>query len=206
MEDVPDVYKRPYDKQYPVVCVDETTRQLIGETRLPQPVQRGKPRRYDYEYARNGVAHLFMMFEPLAAKRQVKTAESHTQVDFAYCLQELAERHYRDANKIILVMDNLKVHSLASLYLVFPPEQARTLAQRFEIHYTPKHGSWLNMAEIEIGVLSRQCLNQRIPDMKKMKAQIQAWVKIRNTEKQKIKWQFTTKDARIKLSHLYPKI
>jgi hypothetical protein len=173
---------------------------------MPQPMQKGKPQRYDYEYARNGVAHLFMMFEPLTARRNVRTAESHTRLDFAYCLQELAEQDYSDAVKIILVMDNLKVHSLASLYLAFPPEQARTLAERFEIHFTPKHGSWLNMAEIEIGVLNRQCLKQRIPDMKKLKAQIKSWVKTRNKEKQKIKWQFTAKDARIKLSHPYPKI
>jgi len=206
MEDVLDIYKRPYNKQYPVVCFDETTRQLIGETRAPVPAQKGKPMRYDYEYVRNGVAHLLVMFEPLTAKRFVKITESHTQIDFAYCLQYLAEHLYSEAKKIILVLDNLRVHTLASLYLVFPPEKARALAQRFEIHFTPKHGSWLNMAEIEIGVLSRQCLNLRIPDFNKMDSHVQAWVKNRNEQKQKVRWHFTTKDARIKLQHLYPKI
>ncbi|GHT99178.1 hypothetical protein FACS1894142_6470 [Spirochaetia bacterium] len=206
MEDVLDLYQRPYNKEYPVVCLDETTRQLIGETRIPIPATSGRPKRYDYEYVRNGVAHFFMMFEPLKAKRFVRTSESHTRIEFAYCLKDLADTQYPDAVKILLVMDNLNIHSLASLYLVFPPEQARSLAERFEIHYTPKHGSWLNMAEIEIGVMSRQCLNQRIPTLKIMKTKIKAWETIRNKQKHNIRWQFTTKDARIKLQHLYPKL
>jgi hypothetical protein len=206
MEDVLDIYKRPYNERYPVICLDETTRQLIGETRTPEPAEKGKPRRYDYEYVRNGVAHLFVMFEPLMAKRFVQVTKSHTQIDFAYCLRQLAEDYYANAKKIILVLDNLRVHTLAALYLAFPPEKARALAERFEIHYTPKHASWLNMVEIEIGVLSRQCLNQRIPDLIKMDTLIQSWVKVRNEQKQKVKWQFTTKDARIKLQHLYPRI
>jgi len=205
MEDVLDIYKRPYNKLYPVVCFDETTRQLLGETKTPLPAEKGKPRRYDYEYVRNGVAHLSMAFEPLAAKRFVRITETFTQIDFAYCLEQLAER-YADAKKIILIMDNLRVHSLACLYLVFSPEKARSLAERFEIHYTPKHGSWLNMVEIEIGVLSRQCLNQRIPDLKTMDIHVQAWSKNRNNQKQKVQWHFTTKNARIKLLHLYPRI
>ena len=206
MEDVLDIYKRPYNERYPVVCLDETTRQLIGETRTPLSAEKGKPRRYDYEYVRNGVAHLFVMFEPLMSKRFVQICESHTQIEFANCLQQLAEHHYAKAKRIILVLDNLKVHSLASLYLVFPPEKARALAEKFEIHYTPKHGSWLNMVEIEIGVLSRQCLKQRIPNLKKMGVHVKAWVKNRNKQKQKVRWHFTTKDARIKLQHLYPRI
>jgi hypothetical protein len=204
MEDVLDIYKRPYNEQYPVVCLDETTRQLIGETRTPLLAEKGKPRRYDYEYVRNGVAHLFVIFEPLMAKRFARITEPHTQIDFAYCLRELAEHYYADAKRIILVLDNLRVHTLASLYLIFPPEKARALTKRFEIHYTPKHGSWLNM--VEIGALSRQCLNQRIPNLQKMSTHVQAWVKNRNEQKQKVRWQFTTKDARIKLQHLYPRI
>jgi hypothetical protein len=206
MEDVLDLYTRPYDKNCPVICLDETTRQLIGEITAPMPVRKGHPSQYDYEYVRNGVAHLFMMFEPLAAKRYVKTADAHTRVDFAYCLQKLADVRYPDAKKIILVMDNLNVHTLASLYLVFPPEQARQLAERFEIHHTPKHASWLNMAEIEIGAMSRQCLTQRIPTVELMTAKINTWVNERNCQKRSVRWHFTTKDARIKLQHLYPKI
>ena len=205
MEDVLDVYKRPYDEQYPVVCLDETTQQLIGETKTPIPAQKGKPLQYDYEYIRNGVAHIFMMLEPLTGLRFVRVAQSHTRLEFAYCLQELAER-YANAAKIILVMDNLNTHTLASLYVAFPPEQARAIAERFEIHYTPKHGSWLNMAEIGISVMNRQCLKRRIPDMKTMAAQIHAWVDARNEQKQGILWQFSTQDARIKLRRLYPKI
>jgi len=205
MEDVLDIYKRPYNRLYPVLCFDETTRQLIGETKTPVPAEKGKPRRYDYEYVRNGVAHLSIAFEPLAANRFLWTTETFTQRDFAFCLEQLAEQ-YADAKKIILIMDNLKVHTLSCLYLVFSPEKARQLAERFEIHYTPKHSSWLNMVEIEISVLSRQCFNQRIPDLKIMDIHVQAWAKNRNSQKQKVKWHFTTKDARIKLLHLYPSI
>jgi hypothetical protein len=156
MEDVLEVYTRPYDEKCPVVCLDETNRQLIEETPQPRPVQVGQPALYDYEYVRNGVANLFMMFEPLKGRREVAVTERRTGNDFAHCLRELAETHYRDAEKIIVVMDNLNTHSPASLYATFEPEVALRLAQRFEIHYTPKHGSWLNMAELEIGVMSRQ--------------------------------------------------
>jgi hypothetical protein len=205
MEDVLEVYKRPYDEKRPVVCLDETNRQLIGETREPRPAQPGRAARYDYEYARNGVANLFMMFEPLAGRREVKATERRTGNDFAHCLRGLAETRYPDAEKIILVMDNLNTHSLASLYAAFEPETALRLARRFEIHYTPKHGSWLNMAELEISVMSRQCLARRIPSIEKMASEVQAWVTQRNNRKSTVRWQFTTADARIKLQHLYPR-
>jgi hypothetical protein len=206
MEDVLETYTLPYNPKRPVVCLDETNRQLIGETRTPIPAKPGQPAIYDYEYVRNGVADLFMMVEPLGGLREVMVSSSRTRKDFARCLWELACRHYPDAEKIILVMDNLNTHSLASLYAAFPPEQARFLAERFEIHYTPKHGSWLNMAELEIGVMSRQCLNRRMEEIAAMRDEVQAWVAKRNSRNTTIHWQFTTKDARIKLQHLYPKI
>ena len=198
-----EVYKRPYDEKHPVVCIGETNRQLIEETRMPRPVQ---PALHDYEYARNGAANLFMMFEPLSPWREVKVTQRRTAQDFAQCLRDLAEIYYPDAEKIIVIMDNLNTHSLVSLYATFEPEAALRLAQRFEIHYTPKHGSWLNMAELEISVMSRQCLGQRIPSIEKMAAEVQAWVAQRNSEKATVRWQFTTADARIKLQHLYPTI
>ena len=206
MEDVLEVYKLPYDEKRPVVCFDEANRQLIGEIREPRPVQPNQVARYDYEYVRNGVANLFMMFEPHAGRREVKITERRTKQDFAHCLRDLAETHYSDAEKIVLVMDNLNTHSLASLYATFEPVMARRLAERFEIHYTPKHGSWLNMAELEIGVLSRQCLARRIPSMEKMNSEVEGWVEQRNRHKTTARWQFTTDDARIKLRHLYPQI
>jgi hypothetical protein len=206
MEDVLEVYQLPRDAQRPVVCFDETNRQLIGETRTPRPVQPGQPAQHDYEYVRNGVGNLFMMFEPLAAQREIKVTERRTAVDFAHCLYDLAETHYPDAEKIVLVMDNLNTHSLASLYAAYEPGLARRLAKRFEIHYTPKHGSWLNMAELEISALSRQCLARRIPSMEKMASEVNARVTGRNNHKTTVNWQFTTADARIKLRHLYPKI
>ena len=205
MEDVLEVYKRPYDEKQPVVCIDETNRQLIGEIQTPRPVQPGQPALCDYEYERNGAANLFMMFEPLAGNREVVAAERRTQIDFAHCLRYLAEERYPNADKIIAVMDNLNIHSLASLYAAFEPEMALRIAQRFEIHYTPKHGSWLNMAELEIGVMSRQCLGQRIPTIEEMAHEVQTWVTERNNHKSSVHWQFTTADARIKLRHLYPK-
>ena len=204
MEDVLEVYKRPYDEKQPVVCIDETSRQLIGEILSPRPVQPGQAALYDYEYVRNGVANLFMMFEPLAGQREVMVTERRTQKDFAQCLRYLAEERYPDAEKIIVVMDNLNTHSPASLYATFEPEVALRLAQRFEIHYTPKHGSWLNMAELEIGVMSRQCLGRRIATIEKMASEVQTWVTQRNNHKATVHWQFTTEDARIKLRHLYP--
>jgi len=206
MEDVLEVYKLPYNENVPVVCVDEASRQLIGETQQPRPTQPGQPALYDYEYIRNGVANLFMMFEPLAGRRQVKVTERRTVTDFAHCLRDLADKEYPDAQKIIVVMDNLNTHSPASLYATFEPEEALRLAQRFEIHHTPKHGSWLNMAELEIGVMSRQCLKQRIPSIEKMKKEVQSWVTQRNNDTTTVDWHFTTADARIKLKHLYPKI
>ena len=201
-----EVCKLPYDAKRPVVCLDETNRQLVGETREPRPARPGQPAVYDYEYARNGVANLFMMFEPLAARREVTVTERRTRQDFARCLRDLAERHYPDAEKIVLVMDNLNTHSPASLYAAFEPAVARHLCERFEIHYTPKHGSWLNMAELEISVMSRQCLARRIPSMEKMTGEVQAWVGQRNSRKDTVRWQFTTADARVKLQHLYPRI
>ena len=206
MEDVLEVYKLPYDEKRPVVCLDETNRQLIGEKRAPRLVQPGQVALYDYEYSRNGVANLFMLFEPLSSWREVKVTERRTMQDFAHCLRDLAEKYYPSAEKIMLVMDNLNTHSLASLYATFEPEVALRLSQRFEIHYTPKHGSWLNMAELEISVMSRQCLGQRIPSIEKMADEVQACVTERNGQKKTARWQFTTADARIKLQHLYPRI
>ena len=201
-----EVYERPYDEKRPVVCLDETNRQLIEETRTPRPARPGQAALYDYEYVRNGVANLFMVFEPLAHRRQVKVTERRTMKDFAHCLRDLAEGQYPDAEKIVLVMDNLNTHSPASLYAAYEPEQARCLCERFEIHYTPKHGSWLNMAELEISAISRQCLGRRIGTIEKMAGEVQSWVTQRNKEKSTVHWQFTTADARIKLRHLYPRI
>jgi len=206
MEDVLEVYKLPYNEKRPVVCLDETNRQLIDETQTPRPVQPGQPAQYDYEYIRNGVTNLFILFEPLAHRRQITVTERRTMKDFAHCLRDLAEVQYPQAEKIILVMDNLNIHSLASLYSVFEPSVARRLYERFEPHHTPKHGSWLNMAELEISVLSRQCLSRRIASIAKMAEQVQSWVTQRNSQKCTVRWQFTTADARIKLQHLYPKI
>ena len=206
MEDVLEVYKRPYNEKQPVVCLDETNRQLIEETQTPRPVQSGQPAQYDYEYVRNGVANLFVQFEPLAQRRQITVTERRTMKDFAHCLRDLAEVQYPQAEKIILVMDNLNIHSLASLYTVFELSVARRLYERFEVHHRPKHGSWLNMAELEISVLSRQCLSRRIANIEKMDEEVQSWVRQRNREQCTVRWQFTTADARIKLQHLYPKI
>ena len=206
MEDVLEVYKLPYNEKRPVVCLDETNRQLIGEIQTPRPARAGQVALNDYEYVRNGAANLFMAFEPLAKRRQVAATKQRTMKDFAYCLRDLAEVQYPEAEKIVLVMDNLNTHSLSSLYATFEPEAARRLCERFEIHYTPKHGSWLNMAELEIGVMSRQCLGRRIAAIEKMAAEVQSWAAQRNKEKNTVHWQFTTADARIKLRHLYPHI
>jgi hypothetical protein len=205
MEDVLDVYKLPYDMLRPVVCLDETNRQLIGEATPPIPMGAGQPRIYDYEYVRNGVVDIFMMFEPLAARRYTEVTDTRTKIDFAHCLRDLSDKYYPHAERILLVMDNLNTHKLASLYEAFAPEEARRIAERFEIHYTPKHGSWLNMAETEIGVLSRQCLNRRIPTKDDMAYQVRAWMCSRNAANLTVDWQFTTADARVKLKHLYPK-
>jgi hypothetical protein len=206
MEDVLDVYHRPEDERRPLVCVDEASRQLIGEVAEPAPAGPGRPARVDYEYARNGVATLFMIFMPLLAFRSVWVTERRTAVDFAEVLRWLVEDVYPDADKVVLVCDNLNTHKAASLYEAFPPEQARRIAEKLEWHYTPKHGSWLNMAEIELSVLHRQCLDRRIESAEEMARQVDAWQEDRNEREVGVQWRFTTADARIKLHKLYPTI
>jgi len=202
MEDVLDVYQRPYDPLNPVVCIDEVNKQLIKETRIP--CAPGQPEKVDYEYERNGVADVFMIFQPLAGKRETIVTETRTAIDFAHVLQYTSDIMYPHAEKITLVTDNLNIHSTASLYKAFPPEEAHRIANRFEWHYTPKHASWLDMAEIEIGVLCRQALAKPFPDIDSFTKQVKAWTLQRNILCSKVKWQFTTKDARIKLKRLYP--
>jgi hypothetical protein len=204
MEDVLDVYQRPVDPTRPVVCLDETSRQVLAETRAPLPVAPGRAARHDAEYARNGVVNCFVVCEPLRGWRQVRVSERRTRLDWAACIQELVDVHYPDAARIVLVMDQLNTHSPASLYEAFPPTEAKRLADRLEIHYTPKHGSWLNMAEIELSVLARQCLDRRLDDRATIEREVAAWVTARNTAATTIDWQFTTADARIKLKRLYP--
>ena len=206
MEDVLEVYHRPYNEKFPMVCLDETNRQLIAETRKAIPAKPGQNKRFDYEYRRNGVVNLFMMFEPLKARRHVKIMNQRTRKDFAQCIRELVDVHYPAAEKIILVLDNLNTHSEGSFYEAFEPSEARRLAEKLEIHYTPKHGSWLNMAEIEIGVLSRQCLSRYIESKEQMISEVRAWQQQRNYAEATVDWQFTTADARIKLKKLYPVI
>ncbi len=206
MEDTLEVYHRPYNEKIPMVCLDETNRQLIAETRKAIPAKPGQNKRVDYEYRRNGVVNLFMMFEPLKARRHVKVMDRRTRKDFAECIRELVDVHYADAEKIVLVLDNLNTHSEGSLYEAFEPAEARRLAEKLEIHYTPKHGSWLNMAEIEIGVLSRQCLSKYIESKERMIAEVAAWERQRNEADATVDWQFTTVDARVKLKKLYPVI
>jgi hypothetical protein len=204
MEDVLDVYHRPYDEDRPLVCLDEASKQLIGEAVQPLPPVPGQPERFDYEYVRNGTANLFMISEPLLGWRAVQVTERRTAKDFAEVLRWLAEEVHAEAEKIVLVLDNLNTHKLASLYEAFPPEQARRLAEKFEIHHTPKHGSWLNVAEIELSVLTRQCLARRIETMPVLRREIEAWELVRNERMVEVKWRFTTADARIKLRRLYP--
>ena len=204
MEDVLEIYHRPEERAHPVVCVDETSKQHIKETRQPLPMAFGMPSRYDYEYARNGVSNLFMIFAPLQGFRHVEVTERRTSIDFAHICRDLVDVHFRDAEKIILVCDNLNTHKLASLYKAFGPDEARRIAEKLAFHYTPKHGSWLNMAEIEFSVLSRQCLSRRIPDQQTLKREVQAWQNRRNERRETVQWRFTTKDARIKLKRLYP--
>ena len=206
MEDVLDVYKRPYDPKYPMICLDETSKQLIEETRSPIPASPGQELCFDYEYKRNGVANLFMMFEPLAGKRYVKVTERRTKIDWAQCVRELVDERYPQAERIVMVMDNLNTHTPASLYEAFDAAESKRIADKLEIHYTPKHGSWLDMAEIELGILSRQCLARRIPEMEQLKSEVAAWEISRNNAEAKVNWQFTTADARIKLKKLYPSI
>jgi len=204
MEDILEVYQRPYDRQRPLVCLDESSKQLVAETRVPIAAKPGQPGRHDYEYRRNGTANLFMMFAPLEGWRHVKVTDRHTAVDYAQVLKELSDTHFPGSAKIVLVQDNLNTHKPASLYEAFPPAEARRLVERFEWHYTPKHGSWLDMAESELGVLSSQCLDRRIPDQRVLKDEVAAWEADRNSKHAKANWQFTTADARVKLRRLYP--
>jgi len=210
MEDVLDVYHRPYDAKRPQVCMDEKSKELHSEVREPLPCRpaaggkRGTPRRTDSEYQRHGTANLFIWFEPLTGRRHLSVTERRTKADWAREVQRLVEVDYADADAVVLVMDNLNTHTIGSLYETFPAEQAHRIASRLEIHYTPKHGSWLNMAEIELSVLGRQCLNRRIPDQDRLTEEVNAWVSERNGKGAKMDWRFTTHDARIKLKHLYP--
>ena len=206
MEDVLAVYPRPYDPRCPQVCMDEKSLQLLAPPRGPLSPRPGQVAKQDYEYQRKGTANVFLCFEPLAGRRSVKVTTRRTKRDWAECMRDLAEKEYPKAEKIVLVMDNLNTHSLASLYEVFAPALAWRLAQRFEVHYTPKHGSWLNMAEIELSVLSRQCLQRRIADAGILKQEVRAWSKGRNAKQVVADWRFTTADARIKLKHLYPSL
>ena len=206
MEDVLEVYTQPYDRKRPQVCMDETNKQLLDDVQDPLPAQPGQAARVDYEYERQGVANLFLFFEPLAGKRHVQVTERRTQTDWAQAMRELSDVHYPAAEKIVVVLDNLNTHVPASFYVAFAPEEARRLANRFEFHYTPKHGSWLDMAEIELGILGRQCLSQRIDNIADLRRQVKAWEKDRDGAKVKVNWQFTTTDARIKLKKLYPSL
>ena len=205
MEDVLDVYHRPYNPQFPVICVDETLKQLIGEVREPLPLGPGRVERFDCVYQRNGVASLFLAFEPLAGWRHVAVTERRTRVDWAVFIRELVDGRYRDATKVVLVMDQLNTHTAASLYEAFSPAEAKRIAERLEIHHTPKHGSWLNMAEIELSALTRD-LPQRVGDRASLTKRIAAWEDRRNRITVKANWQFTTANARIKLHKLYPTI
>lgn len=206
MEDVLDVYTRPDDPRYPQVCMDETSKQLLAEVRPPLPLEPDQPMRVDSEYVRQGVANLFLFCEPLQAKRWVTVTDQRTKRDWAHCIEELVDVRYPTAEKIILVLDNLNTHSPSSLYEVFAPEKAKRLADKLEIHPTPKHGSWLNMAEIELSVLGRQCLDRRIADKTTLIKEVTAWQDRRNHAGGRVDWRFTTADARIKLKHLYPTI
>jgi hypothetical protein len=204
MEDVLDVYERPADPARPVVCLDETSRQVLGEVRPPQPPAPGRPGRQDPEYARGGVANLFLMTEPLRGWREVLVSDQRTRLDFARCVKDLVDVHYPAAERIVLVLDQLNTHSPASLYAAFPAVEAKRLAAKLELHYTPKHGSWLNIAEIELSVLQRQCLNRRLGDRATMDREVTAWADRRNRAGAAVTWQFTTADARTKLRRLYP--
>ena len=203
MENVPEIYKRPYDEKYPVVCMDESPKQMIGETKTPIEAKPGSVEKFDYEYVRNGVCNIFMSNEPLSGKRYVKVTERKQKTDWAHFVEEISNQ-YPDAEKITLVMDNYDTHKPGSLYDTFPPQRAKEIWDRFEFVFTPKHGSWLNMAEIELNVLMGQCLSGRIPELEEIKSKVKAWQKARNNMNAKINWQFTTDKARIKLRRLYP--
>jgi hypothetical protein len=204
MEGILDVYKRPYDKTHPLVCMDESSKQHIKETREPIPAKPGSVEKYDSEYERNGVSNLFMFFEPLEGQRHVGVTDQRTAVDWAHQIRYLVDDMFPHAKRISLVMDNLNTHTGASLYKAFAPAEARRILDKLEIHYTPKHGSWLNMAEIELSILSRQCLDRRIPDQDTLKKEVAAWQEIRNAIARPMEWRFTTEEARIKLKKLYP--
>jgi transposase len=204
MEDVLEVYQRPYDPKRPQVCIDETSKQLVAHTRAPVAASPGQPARQDDEYKRCGTANVFLAVEPLTGRSVVEATEHRKRPDFAHFLRDLCDGPYREADTIVLVMDNLNIHSLASLYEAFEPAEARRLVEKLEVHFTPKHGSWLNMAEIELSVLSRQCLDQRIDALNMLKALLAQWTTVHNARSQRITWRFTTKTARIKLRRLYP--
>jgi hypothetical protein len=204
MEDVLGVYTRPYDPLRPQVCLDETSRQLLGEVTPSLPPAPGRPAREDYEYVREGVCNVFLVCEPLAGWRHVTCRQRRTRIDWAHCIKDLVDLHYPDAERIVLVQDNLNTHTPASLYETFPPAEARRLADKLELHYTPKHGSWLNMAEIELAMLTQQCLDRRLADRATLEREAAAWQAARNAAGRGVNWRFTTEDARIKLKHLYP--
>lgn len=206
MENVLDVYQQPHDARRPLICMDESSKQQVKEVRMPIPMKPGQPEKFDSEYERNGVSALFMFFAPLEGWRHVEVTDTRTAFDWAHQIKQLVDVHYPEAEVIQLVMDNLNTHTPASLYKAFPPGEARRIANKLEIHYTPKHGSWLNMAEIELSVLSRQCLERRIEDQESLRSEVLAWASRRNSAKSKMEWRFTTKDARIKLAKLYPTI
>jgi hypothetical protein len=204
MEDVLGVSTRPYDARRPQVCLDETSRQLLGQVTPPMPLAPGQPATEDYKYPRGGVCNLFLVCEPLAGWRQVTVSDRRTRIDWAHCIKELVDVHYPDAEQIVLVQDNLNTHTPASLYAAFPPAEARRLTDRLELHYTPKHGSWLSMVEIELAMLAGQCLDRRLADRATLEREVAAWQAARNRAGRGVNWRFTTDDARIKLRHLYP--
>ena len=206
MESVLEVYQTAYNPKIPVICIDEATKQLVKETQVPIPAERGQPERFDYEYERNGTANLFMICEPMVGWRRVEVTQQRTAIDYAHLLKTIVDSDYAQAEKLIVIQDNLNTHSPASLYKAFEPQEAQRILSRLEFCHTPKHGSWLNMAEIELSILSRQCLDRRIPDLETLKSEVDAWQDNRNHEETWIDWRFTTADARVKLHRLYPSI
>jgi len=206
MEDILALYTQPKDPKRPLICMDEVPKQLLSDFKERIPAEPEHPQRFDYAYQRHGVANLFMFFVPFLGQRHVKVTKTRTRLDWALAMRELSDELYPEAEKIIVVLDNLNTHTPAAFYLAFEPEEARRLVNRFEFHFTPKHGSWLNMAEIELSVLSRQCIKRRIPDLETLAKQVQAWLDNRNSKFVKVDWRFSTADARIKLKRLYPKI
>ena len=204
MENILEIYQRPQDPAHPVVCVDETSQQHLKDTRDPLPMAPGRPHRSDYTYQRNGVSNLFMIFAPLDGFRHVEVTDQRTSIDFAHICRDIVDVHFPDAESIHLVCDNLNTHKPASVYKAFEAEEAKRITEKLEFHYTPKHGSWLNIAEIELSVLSRQCLCRRLPDQETLKREVQAWQNRRNQQAATVRWRFTTDDARIKLKRLYP--